>query len=132
MEGGELWLDKILGGSDIEVYYRPDGYACWFKWHAFQKCAAKDCREDPTAPCADSGYPVEAYCEQDAIPISLKKPVYPPCVEGVGRPANLGYQFQVKIVVNGWARIRGLVLYALWREKRPYEGLACQTLSTRL
>ncbi|MBU2249078.1 MAG: hypothetical protein KKD77_20190, partial [Gammaproteobacteria bacterium] len=132
LDTAEIWLDKILGGTDIEVYYRPDGYSCWVKWWAFQKSAAKDCRDDTVSPCADDGYPVETWCEQDAIPVMIPKPVFPPCIPGNNRPANWGYQFQVRLVIKGWARVRGFLVHALWREKKPYEGLACQTPSTRL
>lgn len=127
LDGGELWIDKLLGTVDFQVEYRPDSYACWQPWHAFQKCAAKDCRDDIDNPCADSGYPTELFCEQDAIPIALPRPQQPDCVQGVNRPANWGYQFQVRLTVKGWCRIRGLILHALWREKRPFEGLACQS-----
>lgn len=129
---GELWLDKILGTVDVEVYYRPDGYACWVKWHSFQKCSTKDCRDHITNPCADDGYPKDLNCEIDSIPITFPRPPYPPCTPEQNRPANIGYQFQTRLVIRGWCRVRGLLLHALWREKRPYEGLACQTPSTRL
>ena len=132
LDSGELWFDKILGEIDVDVYYRPDSYACWQWWWSFQKCAAKDCREDVDAPCTDSGYPLEPYCEQDAIPVRIPHPVNPACVPLNARPSNLGYQFQVKIVIRGWARIRGLIVYALPRATAPYEGLACNVTSTRL
>ena len=132
LDSAELWFDKILGTIDVEVYYRPDSYACWQKWGAFQKCAAKDCREDVDAPCLDSGYPQEPYCEQDAVPVTIGRPPSPGCVPMTGRPTDHGYQFQVKLVIRGWARVRGLIVHALWKEKRPYEGLACNVTSTKI
>lgn len=124
LESGELWLDKILGTVDVEVWYRPDSHACWQNWWAFQKCAAKDCRESLETPC-DDGYPQEPWCEQSAIPVALPKPKYPKCSSQNSRPLTWGYQFQVKVKIKGWCRVRGLILKALWREKRPFEGLAC-------
>jgi len=131
LDTAELWFDKMLGTVNVEVFYRPDSFSCWLKWHAFQLCAAKDCREDPDDPCPDNGYPKEAWCEQDAIPITLPKPVSQ-CIDSKGRPSTWGYQFQVKLVIKGWCRVRGLLLHALWREKAPYEGIRCALPEPRL
>lgn len=129
LETGELWIDKMLGTVDFEFYYRPDSYACWIPWWATQLCAAKDCTEDVDNPCPNDNYPKELKCEQDALPIALPKPPFPPCVKSNQRPANLGYQFQVRLVTRGWCRIRGLLLHAIPKQKRPFEGLplTCQT-----
>lgn len=133
LDTAELWLDKILGTVNFEVYYRPDSYACWQPWHAFQRCAAKDCREDMDSPCMDvGGYPETPYCEQDAIPISLPKPMPRGCVPGNVRPPTWGFQFQVRIVVQGWCRIRGLILHALPRGDRPYPGMICPALDWKI
>ena len=132
LDAGELWIDKILGTVDFEVKYRPDSYACWQRWTAFQKCAAKDCREDIDAPCPDVGYPIALYCEQDAVPINFGKPPPGACVTGVQRPTTWGFQFQIRLVIRGWCRVRGLMLYAWWREKKPYQGLACHVTSSNI
>lgn len=125
LDSGELWIDKLLGTVDFTVEYRPDGYGCWFPWCAFQKCAAKDCREDQDAPCSDSGYPIDLNCEQDMVPITLPKPPSPSCIgaQSPPRPADLGYQFQVRLTIKGWCRVRGFLLYATPRVRPPYAGL---------
>jgi hypothetical protein len=41
------------------------------------------------------------------------------------RPTTIGYQFQVRVVIKGWCRVRGLILYALPREKPQYQGVSC-------
>jgi hypothetical protein len=125
LDSGELWIDKMLGTVNFEVYYRPDSYACWQQWHAFQRCAAKDCREDVDNPCFDNGYPQTPWCEQDAIPIALPKPMPNGCVPNNMRPPTWGYQFQVKIIIQGWCRIRGFILFAHPRGDRPYPGMTC-------
>lgn len=123
LESAELWLDKILGTVDVEVWYRPDGFACWQKWDARQVCAAADCRDDAETPC---DYPTEPWCEQSAIPITLRKPVTPGCnPQPITRPLTWGYQFQVKVKIRGWCRIRGIVVKALPREKLSFDGLNC-------
>lgn len=130
LDSGELWIDKLLGMVNFVFEYRPDAYGCWQFWHAYQRCAAKDCRDYVDNPCADSGYPLPLDCEQDAMPITLPRPPLPHCKPGDFRPMTWGYQFQVRLTITGWCRVRGLILHALWREKKPYEGLACQTAST--
>lgn len=122
LESMELWFDKMLSSVDVTVYYRPDGYPCWIFWHAFTKCTAKDCTEDPdaTQPC----YPTQPYCESFAPDLTLPKPPVV-CIKSNKQPSNIGNQFQVKLVIKGWARLRGLLIYALGREKEPFRGLTC-------
>ena len=128
----ELWIDKLLGTVDFEVFYRPDGYACWIPWHAFQRCASKDCTEDPDVPCEDNGYPREPCFELDGIPITLPKPRSIPCVQSINdpsRPSNIGYQFQVKLKTKGWCRVRGLLVHANTKGRTPFSGLSCSVSS---
>lgn len=135
LDSAEFWFDKILGTVDCEAFYRPDSTACWVPWTAFKLCAAKDCTEDPDDPCTDNGYPKEPWCEQDAIPVVLGRPPVPRCEPNAAsrpRPSNLGYQFQVKLVTKGWCRLRGMLLYAVHREKAPYAGIACAPVPSKL
>jgi hypothetical protein len=125
LDSGELWLDKILGTIDVQVYYRPDGTSCWIEWCAFQRCAAKDCTEDPYLPCTDDGYPKTPFCEEDAIPLTFPRPPSPGVNSGPGgiRPTTWGYQFQVRIIIRGWCRVRGHLLYAWQRQVPAYYGI---------
>jgi len=120
----ELWVDKILGKVEFEAYYRPDQYPCYFPWHKWQECTAKDCTEDIDNPCGLDQYPKQPYCESFKATMMLPKPVSG-CVKQSGRPSTLGYQFQIKLVVKGWARVRGLLVYANDKGKTPYEGIVC-------
>jgi hypothetical protein len=128
LQTAELWLDRVLGTVDVQVYYRPDGYACWIEWVAFQVCASKDCRERSESPCSDNGYPQEPCFELDGIPLTLPKPPPAKCAPGVNfraRPTNWGYQFQVKVVTKGWCRVRGLLVHAEKKDSSPFNGLVC-------
>jgi len=124
LESLELWVDKLLGTVEFEVYYRPDSWPCWIKWRAWKECTTKSCAEDEEAI---SCYPVEFDCESFRATMVLPKPPAE-CIntgEQTSRPSNIGYQFQVRIIIKGWCRIRGILLYALPREKRPFEGMVC-------
>lgn len=120
LETAELWIDGIIGTSDIEVWYRPDSWMCWIPWHAFQICAAKDCREDALEPCSIA-YP-EPFCEQDRSTITLPKPK-PECIKGNARPSTIGFQFQMKLRIRGACRVRGILLHMLPRYKASFDGI---------
>lgn len=120
LSGGELWVDKLFGTVEMDFFWRPDADPCWRLWHHETLCAAKNCVEDVHCP---SGYPLN-FREGYKFPITLPSPSAPCDSMGV-RPANLGYQMQVKIVVKGWVRIRGLILFAHPKDRSEYEGLSC-------
>jgi hypothetical protein len=53
-------------------------------------------------------------------------PVPPRACEGImQRPANIGYQFQTRLSILGWCRIRGLILHAEKVERKLYDKLTC-------
>lgn len=124
LDGGEIWADRINGTVQLTVEYRVDADACWQPWLQTQFCAARTTCEDVVNPIC---YPTApTYCEGQKFPIVLPVPPAPSCVSLNFRPHTDGYQFQVRITVKGFMRIRGLLLYALPLEKRPFEGLANQ------
>jgi len=119
----ELWFDKLLGTVEFQVYYRPDQWPCYIFWHAWKECTAKDCEEDlDSVSCPQ--YPGQPFCESFRATMTLPKPPIQ-CIGPSNRPSNLAYQFQIKIVVKGWARMRGILAYALPREQAPYQGMVC-------
>ncbi len=120
LDGGEIWMDKIFGDVNGTVYYRVDGNPCWQFWHAFNFCLGRTSCEDVDNPVC---YPLEPFREGDKFPITLPTPPFPPCYEFNNRPMNIGHQFQVKIEVKGWARIRGIIVYATPYLKQPFESL---------
>lgn len=121
LETMELWIDKLLGTVEFEAYYKPDQHPCWIKWRAWKECTTKSCAEDAEAT---SCYPVEFDCESFRATVTLPKPPVE-CIGESSRPSNLGYQFQVRLIIKGWCRIRGILLYALPRQKRPFENMKC-------
>ena len=123
LNGGELWLDKISGTVDVKVYYRVDSDPCWRFWLYKQVCAARNCAEqDPVKTC----YPEEVACEGYRWAIGFPEPKQA-CDSMSIRPSTIGYQFQVKIVIKGWCRIRGIILYALPHSEPQFHNIACPT-----
>jgi hypothetical protein len=126
--GGAIWIDKLLGTVEFHLQYRPNQYPCWIDWIAWKECTAKDCREDPEATsCPD--YAVQPYCE--AFEPDREFPVPPViCIDRAQKhPSNIAYQFQCRLIVKGWCRIRGFILYAEPFEKAAYDGLVCNPLT---
>ncbi len=120
LDGGEIWLDRIFRTVDGVVEYRVDGNPCWQFWHAFRDCKARNSCEDEVDPVC---YPQQDYAEGDKFPVTLPKPPSPPCYSNNHRPMTLGHQFQVRIKLKGWCRIRGIIVYALPYVKQPFESL---------
>lgn len=123
LDGLELWFDKMLGTVEFMVEYRVDQNPCWIFWHAWKECTAKDCREDVDQVICPS-YPVQPYCESFRATMNLPKPPVQ-CESGNMRPTNIGYQFQFRITIKGWCRLRGLLAYALPRQDVPYGKIVC-------
>ena len=121
--GGEIWIDKLAGTAEIDVWYRQDADPCWWRWYHKSMCTARDCFEaDPPIEC----YPNEDFCTGYASALVLPEPKGVCGSMGV-RPSNIGYQFQVKIVFKGSMRILGFIPYAIFHPEPPYRGLECQT-----
>ncbi len=125
LETLEIWYDRLYGKIEVEVFYRPDQHTCWIPWRAFNDCSQRDCTEDLESSAGCSGtYPNQAYCAQFRSTKVLPKPENI-CLQQSGRPSNVGYQFQIKILSKGSWRIRGLLLHADPLGKEPFLGLQC-------
>lgn len=125
LTGGEMWVDKVSGTVDIHVYYRPDADPCWRLWFYTQICT-KRCEDEASW---DSSYPCEPFREGYVFPVVFPEPKQACNAMGI-RPSTIGYQFQVKVMLKGWCRIRGLLLHAMQKQKAPYHGVACPPTGT--
>lgn len=116
----EIWFDKLFGKTDFKLEYRPDGYVCWFPWHAWDACTqAQSDQPTPHYPQPNL-LPRESYRQFQTLPVPPRD-----CAAPMARPANQGYQFQVRLTVHGYCRIRGVFLHAEPMERKLYEGLVC-------
>jgi hypothetical protein len=124
LTGGECWVDNIVGTVEFDAFYRVDGDPCWRFWMHTQFCTAKNCyEEEPVGVC----YPPKDLRAGYKFSVVFPAPPPPGCDSMNVRPPTLGYQFQVKLVIKGWCRVRGLLLYAEGRERAQYHGVACPT-----
>lgn len=123
LETLELWIDKILGTVEFEAYYKPDSWPCWIPWHAWTECAAKSCEEDEDAVVCYPGT-IQQYCESFVATRMLAKPPVH-CIKPMERPSNKAFQFQIRLIIKGWCRVRGMLLHALPVRDKPFENIVC-------
>lgn len=118
----ELWIDKLFGTVNFKMEYRPDGEACWQFWHEWKECSARSSCEDLINPVC---YPLTPYREGFRQTVVGPEPPNAKCEASSGRPMDVGYQFQVRLTITGWARVRGLMLYAYPVERETFMGIVC-------
>lgn len=115
----ELWIDQVFGKVDFLMEYRPDGDVCWHRWHEWCECTARNSAEDVCNPVA---YPLDEY--KDSFRSTITLPLPPnECQRVTNRPVNVGYQFQPRLTITGWCRIRGLLLHAEKVQRALYQNL---------
>lgn len=113
----ELWVDRLLGTVIFTVDYRPDGATCWLPWAQWKECSPKNTNETVGLPV---GYPVNLKeCYRATMILPKPDPACAPCNNA--RPANIGYQFQARISIKGFCRVRGFWMWAEPVEKGMYQ-----------
>lgn len=120
--GSELWVDRVSGTVDFFMEYRPDSDSCWHPWHKWKICSAKNSAEDYVNPVA---YPLTPYGEGYRATMTLPYPQPSECSTSTGRPSTVGYQFQPRLTVKGFCRVRGIQLYADKIERATYQNKVC-------
>ncbi len=115
----ELWIDRLYGTVDFTMEYRPDAESCFHLWHKWQLCSARNSAEDADNPIS---YPLTQFCDGYKQTITLPMPQLK-CAPQSSRPMNQGYQFQPRLTMKGFCRIRGIRLYMVERERKLYENL---------
>lgn len=121
LETLELWFDKIFGEVIFKVEWRPDSDPCWKLWHQWKHCFARNSCEDVNNPVC---YPIAPFREGFRATDTLPRPPKN-CESAMGRPAHIGYQFQLRITVKGWCRIRGLRLFATQFDQKTFHNKVC-------
>lgn len=122
LSSGELHIDKLFGEASITVEFRADSDPCWKHWTTFTVCNSRSSTETLDNPDA---YPIQPYKEGFRSPLVFPEPPSN-CTGASPRPMNVGFQFQVRITVKGWLRIRMLILWAGKVMRALSEDLTCQ------
>jgi hypothetical protein len=118
----EFSFDKVFGEVLVNVEFRPDSDPCWRPYKQWKICTARNSAEDVVNPVS---YPQTDYRESFKTGMTLPLPQQT-CTAASGRPSNLGFQFQFRITVKGWARIRSMLFHAETVDKALWGGdLVC-------
>lgn len=117
----EIWLDRIFGEVNFTLDYRPDCDPCWYPWNKWKLCTARNSCEDVHQP--NCLYPTgfgESFRQTISMPL-------PPnvCQSIMNRPANVGFQFQPRLAIKGFCRIRGILLKAEKVDQEMYSDMVC-------
>jgi len=125
----ELWIDRLYGEVVFTLDYRPDGESCWQKWHEWKVCSPRNsCESTGVNPCTNlqqvQCYPLIPYGESYRQTMTLPTPPQN-CSSASGRPSYIAYQFQPRLTVKGFCRVRGFLLHAAPKERRLYDGKVC-------
>ncbi len=122
LETVRFWIDRLYGRADFTLYYRNDQNACWIFWNAWSQCAARtDCEDPGNEYCP---YPTQTYKQQYRTMMLMPKPPAA-CDEQSDRPSDLAYSFQLRLVIKGFCRLRGIFGYALERMEQPFSQMKC-------
>lgn len=120
----EIWVDRESGDVEMTLEYRQDADPCWKLWGATQFCVARSCAEDVNNPAC---YPIgPTYREGYCFPVGFGKPMQDCSQDSCNKsPSDIAYQFQPKLTIKGFCRIRGIILYMAPKEKGLYERMNC-------
>lgn len=122
LEGGQLWIDRVFGTVEVEIDYRPDASPCWIFWHKAVFCVSRNCTEDVNNPC---GYP-PAPTFGEGYKYTLVLPEPPGQCDPMGiRSSRVAYQFQARVRIKGFCRIRGIILWSRQVLDSIRTGLSC-------
>jgi hypothetical protein len=72
-------------------------------------------------------YPLTEFGEAYRTTQTLPVPPDEDCESSTGRPAYIGYQFQPRLTVKGFCRIRSITLFGQMLERELYKGVVCGT-----
>lgn len=118
--GGELWIDRLFGTVEFFLDYRVDGETCWVPWVKWKECSARDSDEYNAPVLVPYPQPCGSGYRQ-----TMDFPAPPSQCSQMRRPSNIGYQFQPRLTLNGYCRVRGIFLHATKRMKELYKRLPC-------
>lgn len=114
--GGELWVDRLVGSVEFKVDYRPNSATCWMDWIAWKECSPRNTAETLGLPAS---YPINlGECFKATMSLPKPNPACQPCNNNY--PANIGLQFQARITIKGFCRIRGFWMWAEPVERALY------------
>ena len=104
LDHAEMRIKDLIGVVDFAAEYRPDEYPGWVQWHTWSKCnTVNHCG----VSCPDTKNYKPGFRPRMRLPSAPS-----PCLEGLDKPANLGYAFQLALSWKGHATIKRMRVLA--------------------
>lgn len=104
LEAMDQWYDQLTGQLDVTARFRPNLSECWTPWATYSDCAQyRSC--DPVTPgdCQIPAY----FRSQSRARMAFTRP--PDVVDSqTGRFTRIGYEFQMRLELEGYARLQRL------------------------
>lgn len=118
----EFGVDRLAGTVDFLLEFRPDSQTDWLHWHRWQECSPRNSSENAINPIA---YPLIQYgpCYRSTMVMPLPPESCAAC--NTGRPASIGYQFQARLTIKGYCRVRSMMFHAEYVDRQLYLGIRC-------
>ncbi len=112
----EIFVDQLQGDVEFAVSFRPDQHPCWLDWHEWDECAKiRDCTTVDSVGCQTLPVLQPQYRSRMRTPTAPET-----CLSVAGRPANIGYEFQLRLVITGYCRLRQIRLFAYDQPQEPF------------
>lgn len=111
LDTGDVWLDNISGTVTTTVSYRPDQYPVWQTWHSWTDCATTGLCD---TGCTPEPMAMAQYRSRRRLPVPA-----PTDDLTDNKPLNTGFGFQVRLDMQGQARIKKLRVFAQAVEEMP-------------
>ncbi len=112
LNGGDITVDRMAGEVDITISFRPDQHPFWTLWQTMSLCATD--RKCDLSRCEQ---PLD-YKLQYRPKLRLLQPP-DDCNEVLGVPIRNGYEFQPRIQIQGYCRIKQFRMKALVQDEIP-------------
>jgi hypothetical protein len=118
---GEVTIGTVRGRLDIAVWWRSDEYPCWVPWHNWSVCALdKDCSVDGDTLCLTLNNFKSQYRQRMGFGEPAKT-----CDPITDKPYREGRTFQVRIMLQGHARLRDLKVAAVLVPEQSFAHVIC-------
>jgi hypothetical protein len=120
LQGGQLWADRFDGTVQFTSLWNNDQHPCWAPWMEWTECGRVDyC---PTVWPPEECITLQNTKQQFRNKMSLSKPPeYSDPIHGGFR--HTGFEFQVRMEILGYCRIKKCRITAERAADRPYGKL---------
>lgn len=117
LEGGEIYVEDVVGEVDVTVQWKPDSYPCFTDWIKFSICAQKATTAEPNLKPGFKSKAGFGEPPSDCDPYSNTQ-------------LRFGHRFQLKFLFRGHLRFLGCKIGASIQPELPLAKPECRPQGT--